>query len=175
MSTTAFALRADVEDSFVGATVVYGSSAVAFDVAEALAHGNGKIVTDDPLLTTALSNLHAENGPLLKRVAAPEDAPLAQLPEGAVPATDVTADTAAVTEEDAKHALEGATAEPTAEDVAAEHEARLSEYEALTVQELKDEIAKREADGREIEVAAPGNKPELAAALEADDEKGQVS
>ena len=46
-------------------------------------------------------------------------------------------------------------------------------YDAQTVDELKDEIGRRNAErptDQHVQVAAPGNKPQLVAALVADDE-----
>lgn len=154
MSTTAFALRAEYESTFVDASVAYGPLAHSFHVAEVLKQGNGSIVTDDPLLTAALHNLDGGNGPLFKTVAVGENPVFARIPEGAMSVVDP----AAPVPESAKPVEVPAQVEAV--------HGQASEYEPLTATELKGT-----ADERRLDVKASATKAELVAALEADDQK----
>lgn len=67
MSTIAFALRADFADDFDGGSVNVSPDGHALNVAEALAAGNGSIVTDE---SDSLIVAQLDTYPALKRVPA---------------------------------------------------------------------------------------------------------
>jgi len=162
MSTTAFALRAEYEASFIDATVAYGPDAHTFHVRAALDAGGAKIITDDPLLSAGLRNLDGGNGPLLKTVAVGDSPVIAQIPDGAVPAVAPGTPTPV----SAQPELAAALAEPVEvpEQTAAEHGDRASEYETLPRAELEDEL-----ENRGVNYDTQATNAELVAALEAND------
>lgn len=168
MGLVAYALRAEYEQSFSGATLAYGGAKQTFDVAEALASGNGKIITDEPLLQTALECLDGGSGPLLKHVAVGDNPVITPLPEGAEGSVAVGQEqslSAQAAEVDRPGPVTDSVLERAQADEGTADHTGTEGYDALTKDELQDE-----AKSRDLEVAKDAKKEDLVKLLEEDDD-----
>jgi hypothetical protein len=177
MGLKAYELRAEFKDTYVGGQLAYGPDSHSFDVAEALEKGEGRIVTDDEMLQTALESLDGGDGPLLKHVAVGDNPVITPLPGGATGVVQPGVEPSL--SEQATELAENAPGDvQPVETDAALHLPTASEWEQLDKDALIEEIERRNAerpDENQLEWRKSWDKPKLAQVLEADDNTPEVS